>query len=168
MRKGKWMGHGRGRNEIMQDLGRNKARRKRTTNQCILPGRRRGRLRSRRLLWRFKGKRLHSISLSNIFKCTHTYVFDFLDSSRGSVLLAPKNRSSYISFHTSSAIWCQMFGVPTSAQVQATLTYSKTKPHDHDYAALGLARLPPNHHLLQNQYKQTIGLFISVCFFHYQ
>jgi len=51
------------------------------------------------------------------------------------------------------------------AQVLATPTYSKTKPHDHVYAALGLARLPPNHHLLQYQYKQTIELFISVASF---
>lgn len=52
------------------------------------------------------------------------------------------------------------------AQVLATLVCSKkTKPYDYAYAALGLARLPPNHHLLQKQYKQTVELFISVASF---
>ena len=49
----------------------------------------------------------------------------------------------------------------------ATLTYSKkTRLHDHIYAAMGLARLPPNHQLLENQYKQTIEeLFVNVASF---
>jgi len=52
------------------------------------------------------------------------------------------------------------------AQVLATLTYSKkTKPYDYVYAALRLARLPPNHHFLQNQYKQTTEFFIGVASF---
>ena len=53
------------------------------------------------------------------------------------------------------------------ATVLAALTYSKkTRPHDHIYAAMELARLPPNHQLLENQYKQTIEeLFVNVASF---